>query len=59
LVKFIMWNMPYHAEHHAFPAVPFHALPQLHKSIESEIINKQDGIISLHLRTLKGDFKNP
>jgi len=27
-VHFFAWNMPYHAEHHANPAVPFHALPQ-------------------------------
>lgn len=31
LVRGIAWNMPYHAEHHAFPAVPFHQLPEFHK----------------------------
>ncbi len=30
VVRFLAWNMPYHAEHHAFPAVPFHHLPALH-----------------------------
>lgn len=30
LVRFIAWNMPYHAEHHAAPSVPFHRLPELH-----------------------------
>jgi fatty acid desaturase len=29
LVRFFAWNMPFHAEHHAYPSVPFHALPQL------------------------------
>ena len=29
-VRFIAWNMPYHTEHHAFMAVPFHKLPELH-----------------------------
>ena len=29
LVRFFAWNMPYHAEHHAYPAVPFHALARL------------------------------
>ena len=28
-VRFFAWNMPYHAAHHAYPAVPFHALPRL------------------------------
>ena len=30
LLRKLAWNMPYHAEHHAFPAVPFHRLPELH-----------------------------
>lgn len=31
LVRFVAWNMPYHAEHHSYPAVPFHKLPDFHK----------------------------
>jgi fatty acid desaturase len=27
LVRFLAWNMPFHAEHHAWPSIPFHALP--------------------------------
>ena len=30
LVRRLAWNMPYHAEHHAWPVVPFHRLPDLH-----------------------------
>lgn len=30
VVRWLSWNMPYHAEHHAWPAVPYHALPALH-----------------------------
>ncbi len=33
VVRWLMWNMPYHAEHHAFPAVPFHALPALNARV--------------------------
>jgi len=33
LVRFLAWNMPYHVEHHAYPAVPFHALPRVHALI--------------------------
>jgi fatty acid desaturase len=29
-MRWLAWNMPYHAEHHAYPAVPFHRLPQFH-----------------------------
>lgn len=33
LVRFLAWNMPFHAEHHAYPSVPFHALPQVNALI--------------------------
>ena len=32
-VRLLMWNMPFHAEHHLFPSVPFHRLPALHDQI--------------------------
>lgn len=28
VMRFLAWNMPFHIEHHVFPAVPFHALPR-------------------------------
>ncbi len=30
-MRMLAWNMPYHSEHHAWPAVPFHRLPDLHR----------------------------
>jgi fatty acid desaturase len=35
--RFIYCNMNYHVEHHMFPMVPFHALPELHKEIERDL----------------------
>lgn len=35
--RFIYWNMNYHVEHHMFPAVPYHALPQLHEAIRQDL----------------------
>ena len=29
-IRFLMWNMPFHAEHHLYPSIPFHALPAAH-----------------------------
>ena len=56
LVKFLMWNMPYHAEHHAYPAIPFHALPQLHEEIKEELVHKDDGHPAFHLKVLQSFF---
>jgi fatty acid desaturase len=32
-LRWLAWNMPYHAEHHLSPGVPFHALPALHEEL--------------------------
>jgi fatty acid desaturase len=37
LVRFLAWNMPYHVEHHTYPAVPFHHLPALHRLMRDEL----------------------
>ncbi|HZH05067.1 MAG TPA: fatty acid desaturase, partial [Lautropia sp.] len=42
-VHFFAWNMPYHAEHHAYPAVPFHALPRLNSLLAKHIVNTENG----------------
>ena len=34
--RFLYWNMNYHVEHHMFPMVPYHALPQLHAAIAAD-----------------------
>jgi fatty acid desaturase len=31
--RWLAWNMPYHAEHHAYPMVPFHRLGDLHQAL--------------------------
>jgi fatty acid desaturase len=53
LIKLLMWNMPYHAEHHAFPAVPFHALPHVRQRIQDELKHRTDGYSKFHLQVLK------
>ncbi|WP_020394451.1 fatty acid desaturase family protein [Thiolinea disciformis] len=34
--QFIYWNMNYHLEHHMFPMVPYHRLPELHEAMEKD-----------------------
>lgn len=43
LVRFLAWNMPYHVEHHSFPAVPFHRLPELHRLMRAHLRVTADG----------------
>ena len=37
IFSFIYWNMEYHVEHHMFPMVPSHKLPELHEIIKDEL----------------------
>ena len=37
VLRFIYWNMNYHLEHHLFPTVPYHRLPDLHALIKDEL----------------------
>jgi fatty acid desaturase len=48
VVRFLMWNMPYHTEHHIYPAVPFHLLPKLHEQIEKHLRFVDNGYIEFH-----------
>ncbi len=45
LVRLFAWNMPYHAEHHAYPAVPFHALPLLHRQVRTSITHLEPSYV--------------
>jgi fatty acid desaturase len=45
-VRWFAWNMPYHAEHHAYPAIPFHALPRLHERVRGRIANLDPGYVA-------------
>ena len=49
LTRWLLWNMPYHAEHHAWAAVPFHALEDLHAEIRDHLPHRVSPL-QLHLR---------
>ena len=59
LLLYLMWNMPYHAEHHAFPAIPYHALPKLHALLKEHLVNEVDGYPRFHAKVLSGEIKSP
>jgi fatty acid desaturase len=47
-VRLLAWQMPYHVEHHAFPAIPFHALAQVNTLIRGRIQVSARGYLALH-----------
>ena len=57
IMRFLCWNMNYHAEHHYASSVPFHALPSLHKKLTGYVHTEEKGYFGAHrdiLRQLLG-----
>lgn len=54
LVRRLAWNMPYHSEHHAYPALPFHALPAAHDELKGAIAVQADGYIAVQKELIAG-----
>lgn len=50
LVRFFAWNMPYHSEHHSYPAVPFHKLPRFHQVVRRHLRTTEDGYARFNAR---------
>jgi fatty acid desaturase len=49
----LYWNMNYHIEHHLYPAVPFHALPELNKSIGDQLPPPLNGVVATNIDILR------
>jgi len=45
-LRLLMWNMPFHAEHHLYASIPFHALPQAHQKISARLAYLAPGYIA-------------
>lgn len=48
LVRALAWNMPYHAEHHSYPTVPFPQLPALHALMQPHLAVTAAGYSGFH-----------
>jgi len=48
-VRFLMWEMPYHAEHHRYPALPFFSLAGAHRSVGPQLLHvARQGYLGVH-----------
>ena len=48
-MKFLCWNMNYHAEHHYAASIPFHALPKLHDKLKGYVYVEERGYLGAHI----------
>ena len=51
----LMWNMPFHVEHHLYPSLPFHALARAHERLAPRLAHCAPGYLAVH-RTLLTDL---
>lgn len=58
-VRFFAWNMPYHVEHHAYPSIPFYALPQANTHLRSQIKVGDPGYVAALRSILRYLFRSP
>ncbi|MBM3619719.1 MAG: fatty acid desaturase [Alphaproteobacteria bacterium] len=54
LVRLIMWNMPFHAEHHLLPNIPFHRLPDAHQALRAHMQVVTPGYVRANREVLAG-----
>ncbi len=52
-LRFLMWNMPFHAEHHLYASIPFHALPAAHDKLSPHLTHVDTGYIKVNQNILK------
>jgi fatty acid desaturase len=52
-VRLLMWNMPFHAEHHLFPSVPFHRLPGLHDKLSDRFAHVAPGYVATNRKIFR------
>ncbi|MEN9871004.1 MAG: hypothetical protein RLZZ171_1992 [Cyanobacteriota bacterium] len=54
-VPVMVWNIPFHAEHHLYPSIPFHALPQAHQQLKEHFTVVDRGYVKVH-RDIRASF---
>ena len=52
-VRWLMWNMPFNAEHHLYPSLPFHALAAAHLELAPQLQHLDHGYLAVHRQLLQ------
>ena len=58
-VRLLTWRMSYHAEHHSFPSVPFHALAELNALMGRRVRVTAPGYLAVHRELLQRVLDRP
>lgn len=47
-IRVMMWNMPFHAEHHLYQSIPFYRLPAAHEQLKAHFTHVDHGYIKVN-----------
>ena len=53
IVRFLMWNLPYHAEHHLFPNIAFYRLPEAHQYLRPHLKFVAKGYVQVNREIIR------
>ncbi|MEM7543213.1 MAG: fatty acid desaturase [Pseudomonadota bacterium] len=53
-VRWWLWNMNYHAEHHAWPGIPWYRLPLAHEEVRESLGSLANSYGALHANIIRG-----
>ncbi len=59
LMEFLWSNVNYHLEHHLYPSVPYHALPELRKALTADFQAHQSNVENGYGRTALSLLRDP
>ena len=54
VVRLLMWDMPFHAEHHLYPSIPFHRLGDAHALLRDKLGFVQPGYARFNAGFVRG-----
>ncbi len=52
-VRLLMWNMPFHTEHHLYPSIPFHHLPAAHRELKASLAHLAHGYVAANIEVVR------
>ena len=53
LVRFLLWQMPNHTAHHAYPGIPFHALNRTTELLDDAVVVRENSYLGFHAKWLR------
>lgn len=51
--RYLIWNIPFHAEHHLYPSIPFYLLPAAHAKLHKHLTHLDSGYVNVNLEVIK------